>query len=154
MVLTLLRCDWRSRHSLNLSDAKLKPITTWSPAFSRALDSLFGFTLSSHWYLEEFFFPPNGGCDYFVVGLMTLNRKALSLVTNKASLYHTQKKIIVSRRADLESSLSTRCNTRDRDTQALILLYYKPGCEFYLPIHFGLRITDVQVIYRPESQLE
>ena len=94
MVLTLLRCDWRSRHSLNLSDAKLKPITTWSPAFSRALDSLFGFTLSSHWYLEEFFFPPNGGCDYFVVGLLTLNRKALSLVTNKASLYHTQKKLL------------------------------------------------------------
>ena len=94
MVLTLLSCDWRSRHSLNLSDAKLKPITTWSPAFSRALDSLFGFTLSSHWYLEEFFFPPNGSCDYFVVGLMTLNRKALSLVTNKASLYHTQKKLL------------------------------------------------------------
>ena len=26
-----------SRHSLNQSDAKLKPTTTWSPAFSRAL---------------------------------------------------------------------------------------------------------------------
>ena len=28
---------------LNQSDAKLKPITTWSPAFSRALDSLLVF---------------------------------------------------------------------------------------------------------------
>ena len=36
-----------SRQSLNQSDAKLKPITTWSPAFSRALGDLAVFTLSS-----------------------------------------------------------------------------------------------------------
>ena len=36
-----------SRQSLNQSDAKLKPITTWSPAFSRVLGDLAVFTLSS-----------------------------------------------------------------------------------------------------------
>ena len=38
-----------ARLSLNQSDAKLKPITNWLPAFSRALYGLVGFTLSSHW---------------------------------------------------------------------------------------------------------
>ena len=37
-----------SRHSFNQSNAKLKLIKTWSSAFSRALGSLVGFTLSSH----------------------------------------------------------------------------------------------------------
>ena len=41
-----------SCHSLHQSGAKLKPITTWSPAFSRTLGSLVGFTLSSQWLLE------------------------------------------------------------------------------------------------------
>ena len=36
-----------SRQSLSQTDAKLKPITTWSPAFSRALGDLAVFTLSS-----------------------------------------------------------------------------------------------------------
>ena len=36
-----------SRHSRNQSDAKLKPIATWSPAFSRAFGGLVVFTLSS-----------------------------------------------------------------------------------------------------------
>lgn len=36
------------RHSLNQSDSTLKLITTWSPAYSRALGGLFAFTLSSH----------------------------------------------------------------------------------------------------------
>ena len=40
-----------SRHLLNQSYAKLKPITTWSHAFSRAWDRLRVFTLSSHWLL-------------------------------------------------------------------------------------------------------
>ena len=39
---------------LNQSDSKLKPIATWSPAFSRALGSLLVFTLSSHWFLKYF----------------------------------------------------------------------------------------------------
>ena len=33
-----------SHYSLNQSDAKLKPPTTWSPSFSRALGSLIVFT--------------------------------------------------------------------------------------------------------------
>ena len=33
-----------SYYSLNQSDAKLKPLTTWSPSFSRALCSLIVFT--------------------------------------------------------------------------------------------------------------
>ena len=42
-----------SRHSVNQSDAKLTPITTWSLAFSRALGSLV-FILSSYWRPEVF----------------------------------------------------------------------------------------------------
>ena len=37
------------RHPLNQLNAKLKPIMTWSPAFSRALGSLVVFTLSFYW---------------------------------------------------------------------------------------------------------
>ena len=33
-----------SHYSLNQSDAKLKPLTTWSPSFSRASGSLVVFT--------------------------------------------------------------------------------------------------------------
>ena len=44
------------RYSLNQSDAKLKPITTWSSVFSRALGSVVGFTLSFHWLLKIFSF--------------------------------------------------------------------------------------------------
>ena len=55
-----LRCcvigPGNSRHSLNQSDAKLKPIMTWSPAFSRALDNLLICTLSSHWLFKVFSF--------------------------------------------------------------------------------------------------
>ena len=49
-------CDWsgNSRHSLNQSDAKPKQITTWSPAFSRALGSLVVFSPSSHWLLKVY----------------------------------------------------------------------------------------------------
>ena len=44
MSLALLRFvigPENSRHSLNQSAAKLKPTTTWLPAFSRALGNLF-----------------------------------------------------------------------------------------------------------------
>ena len=44
------------RYSLNQSDAKLKPMTTWSFAFSFALSSVVGFTLSFHWHLKIFSF--------------------------------------------------------------------------------------------------
>ena len=66
-----------SRHPLNQSDAKLKPIATWSVAFSRASGSLHVLTLSSDWFLVIFTFVPIGHCDYFGFGFTTLNRKAL-----------------------------------------------------------------------------
>ena len=43
-----------SLHSLNQSDAKLKPITTWSPAFSRALGILVGGLTGSLSYFPFF----------------------------------------------------------------------------------------------------
>ena len=66
-----------SRHSFNQSDAKLKSITNWSHAFSRALGSLVGFTLKSHWLLEILSFLLIGRCDYFGFGFTTLNQNAL-----------------------------------------------------------------------------
>ena len=65
-----------SRHTLNQSDAKLKPIPIWSPAFSRALGWLVVRTLSSHWVLELFSFLLIGCCDSLVFFYTTLNRKA------------------------------------------------------------------------------
>ena len=65
-----------SPHSLNESGAKLKKITTWSPAFSRNLGNLVDFSLSSHWFLRVFYFPLISRCDKFGFGFMTLNRKA------------------------------------------------------------------------------
>ena len=44
------------RYSLNQSDAKLKPMTTWSFAFSFALGSVVDFTLNFHWHLKIFSF--------------------------------------------------------------------------------------------------
>ena len=55
----LLLCDWsskNSRHSLNQSDSNRKIVTTWLPAFSRALGSLLVFTLGSHWLDRVFSF--------------------------------------------------------------------------------------------------
>ena len=66
-----------SRHPLNQSDAKLKLISTWSLAFSRAWGRLHVFTLSSYWLLVKFTFALIGRCDYFGFGFTTLNRKAL-----------------------------------------------------------------------------
>ena len=50
--------DWQenSLHSLNRSGTKLAPITTRSPAFSRALGGLLAFALSPHWHLVIFSF--------------------------------------------------------------------------------------------------
>ena len=61
-----------SRHLLNQSDAKLKPIVTWSFAFSRACGSLRVFTLSSHWFLAIFIFALIGLCDFSGFGFTTL----------------------------------------------------------------------------------
>ena len=66
-----------SRHFLNQSDAKLKPIATWSLAFSRAYRRLLIFALSSDWLLGIFPFVLIGRSDYFGFGFTTLNRKAL-----------------------------------------------------------------------------
>ena len=66
-----------SRRSLNQSDAKLKPITTWSFAFSRALGSLLGFTSSSLWFLKVFSKLLIGCCDNFGFRSTTLNRSML-----------------------------------------------------------------------------
>ena len=66
-----------SWHPLNQLDAKIKTITTWSPAFSRALGSLLVFTLSSHWLLVTFSFALIGCCDNFGNGSSTFSRDAL-----------------------------------------------------------------------------
>ena len=63
-----------SRHLLNQSDAKQKPI-----AFSRARSPLPVFSLSSHWLLEKFTFVLIGCCDYFGFDFTTLNVEALNL---------------------------------------------------------------------------
>ena len=40
---------------VNQSDAKLKPIASWSPTFSRALGSLLAFTWCFHWFFKGIF---------------------------------------------------------------------------------------------------
>ena len=57
------------RHPLNQSDAKLKPIVTWSLAFFRASGRLHAFTLSSHWLLVMLTFVLFGCCDTLVLVL-------------------------------------------------------------------------------------
>ena len=56
-----------SRHPLNQSDAKLKPIATLLLVFSRASGQLhvFVFTLSSYWLLVMLTVVLNGRFDYF-----------------------------------------------------------------------------------------
>ena len=68
------------RHSLNQSKAKLIPVTTSSPAFSRALESFVGCTLSSHWLFKVFSFLLIGRCDYYGFGFTTVSRKALQCI--------------------------------------------------------------------------
>ena len=58
-----------SCHPLNQLDAELKPFTSWSPAFSRALGSLVVFASSSHWLLKLFSFLLIGRYDDFGFGL-------------------------------------------------------------------------------------
>ena len=74
-----------SCHFLDQSDAKIKPITTWSPALPCAFPRFRLFfcvfvTLSSHWLLKVFSCLPIGRCDKFGFGLTIFNRKALKLV--------------------------------------------------------------------------
>ena len=53
---------------LNQSDVKLKPITTRSPAFSRASGGLLVYILSFHWLLKVFFFLLIGHRDFISIG--------------------------------------------------------------------------------------
>ena len=69
-----------SHHFLNQSDAELKPLMTWSPAFSRAFGAFF--TLSSHWFLEVFSFLRIGHCNYFGFGFTTIDRNAFYLYSD------------------------------------------------------------------------
>ena len=76
----LLRCvigPENSRHNLNQSNVKLKPNTTWSLAFSRALRKLAVSTLSSHWLIIVVTFFLIGSCDYLDFGFSILNWKVL-----------------------------------------------------------------------------
>ena len=65
-----------SRNSLNQSYAKQKPISTWSPAFSRALGSFHCFTLSPHWFSRVLSSHLIGRSDNFQFGFTAPNRKA------------------------------------------------------------------------------
>ena len=67
-----------SRHLLDQSDAKLKPIAAWSLAFSRASGRL-RLRLSPHWLPVIFILVLIGRCNYFGFGFTTLDRKALYL---------------------------------------------------------------------------
>ena len=70
-----------SRQPLSQSDAKLKPIATWSLAFSRARGRLHAFTLSSHWLLLIFSSVLIGRCDYFGFGLRHSIEKRSSMAS-------------------------------------------------------------------------
>ena len=78
MGFALLRCvigRENSRFFLNQSDAKLKPVTIWSPAFCRALVELFLLWLSlTHKGISLLLVDR---CDWFGLGYTTLDRKAL-----------------------------------------------------------------------------
>ena len=77
-----------SHHPHDQSDAKLKPITTWSPAFSRALSSLFSLILSSHWLLKVFYSPLIGRCGNLSFGLTTQTEKRSNNKTLLTSLMY------------------------------------------------------------------
>ena len=67
----------KSRHSLNQSDKKLNPITTWSPTFSRALCSWFGFSLSFYRLFRVSFLLIYFGFAFTILSLKALYMSAL-----------------------------------------------------------------------------
>ena len=74
-------CGWSgklSSHTLNQSDAKLKPITTWSPAFSRALGYLLIFPWSSTWLYKVF--------PFLLIGHLRIPEEDFLVYTNGISL--------------------------------------------------------------------
>ena len=70
-----------SHHSLHQSDSKLKPIATWSHAFSRASGSLLVFALSFPWLFEIFLLAMISLCDCFGFGWPTHLKSALKMRT-------------------------------------------------------------------------
>ena len=64
-------------HATNQSDAKLKPITTWSPAFSRALVTLVVFNLNSRCLFKVFFLFSDWLSWLLNLCFITLSRKSL-----------------------------------------------------------------------------
>ena len=60
-------------HPLDQSEAKIKPITTSSSAFSRASENSVGFTLSSHRLFKILSSPLIGRCDYVAFGFTILS---------------------------------------------------------------------------------
>ena len=60
-----------SRHFLNQSEAKLKPIANWSHAFSRAWRWLHVFASSSDWFFVLFASVVIGQSDYYYTHLKT-----------------------------------------------------------------------------------
>ena len=70
-----------SHHSVHQSNSKLKPIATWSHAFSRASGSLLVFALSFHWFFEIILLAMIGLCDCFGFGSPTQLKSALKLRT-------------------------------------------------------------------------
>ena len=73
-----------SRHFFNRSDAKLKPIATWSPAFSRTKGNLVAVTMSSHWLLK----PMRAPFSFFMIGFcdcLGFDFMALRLIRRNAT---------------------------------------------------------------------
>ena len=83
-------CDWlkkkNSRHSFNQSDANKKPVTTWSPALSRTLGGMLGFSMSSHWFFRIFSSLLSGCCDNCGLVFTTLDRKGLYLTNRERKI--------------------------------------------------------------------
>ena len=72
-------CDWLkiSRHFLDQSEVKPKPIVTYSHAFSRAWRQLHVFASSSDWFIGLFTTVVIGQGNYFGFGFTTLSWKVL-----------------------------------------------------------------------------
>ena len=71
-----------SRHNLNQSNVKLKPTTTWSLAFSRALRRLPVSTLCSHWLIIMVTFFLIGSCHHFGFGFLVFLIEKCSTIGN------------------------------------------------------------------------
>ena len=75
-----------SRHSFNQSDANKKPVTTCSPALSRTLGGMLGFSMSSHWFFRIFSSLLSGCCDNCGLVFTTLDRKGLYLTNRERKI--------------------------------------------------------------------